>query len=1166
MAKVSSLLREEVARCASWEDFVRQLKKKSDKDKGDLFEHLVRAFLQLDPEYATKLCKVWLLEDVPAALRKRLHLPASDQGIDLIAETNTGEYWAIQCKYREDTVRPLPWREISTFTGLAFGVCRHISFGLVCSTTERITHVLTHQDRIGFCALDVWQGLDKEFFDRLRKLLGHKPTKLVPLKPRPHQKQAIADARKHFVGKKQKRGKLISPCGSGKSLTAYWIARDLKAKKIVVAVPSLALIRQTLKVWLRESLAHDDTVEWICVCSDESAGRVEQDDVAVLRQDLGVPCLTDPKEIASWLKQKKPGLTVVFTTYQSGEALGKAARKARFSFDLGIMDEAHKTVGDGDKLFSHLLHDKNLPIRRRIFMTATERRYRGKGDKILSMDNAAIYGDTFHLLSFKKAIEQQPRILSPYQIITISVAAAEVNELIKKNVFLKPNKGRWNKEIEAEMLASLVALRKAMRKYPIRHAVSFHSSIQRAQIFKDHNDAYNHALKKHGTIETFHVSGKTPTGTRARIVNEFAATKRGLITNARCLTEGVDVPDIDCVLFADPRRSAVDIVQAVGRALRPAKGKKMGYVIVPIVQDRKAKSSEVLDFEEFQEVLTTLRALAANDERIVEYFRSIASGKKRSKGGLVIFDIDEKIARHISLEQFTRDIELRCWNRLARLSWRPFEEARSYVRGLGLKNEKEWRILCKDSCDKKTLPADIPTNPSKIYSEQGWAGMGDWLGTGRVAPQLRHYRSYREAKAFAQSIRLPNVAAWREFCKGHLPKLGFLPADVPATPHLIYKDKGWLGYGDWLGTGTIAPSLRKYRSFLRAKAFARSLHLKSRTEWIEFCKGRLPSKGVLPADIPANPWNTYSNKGWAGLGDWLGTGRIADQLRRYRSFKSARAFARSLKLKTGTEWRAFCKGLLPAKGTLPDDISANPNQTYAGKGWAGFGDWLGTGTMAPRLREYRPFKTARAFVRKLNLKSRNEWDDFCKGRSLAMGKLPSDIPASPWNIYADKGWAGLGDWLGTGRIADHLRQYRSFKRARAFARSLELRSGSEWREFCKGRLPNKGFLPTDIPACPNQTYASNGWCGFGDWLGTGTVAPRLRVFRTFKKARSFARKLSLRGEHEWRAYCRGDFSNSKPSKPLDIPYHPERTYSNDGWAGYSDWLGIDRKRKVKRRR
>jgi predicted helicase len=183
----SPLLRDVVAKCSSWDAFSRALAKKSEKVKGDLFEHLVRAYLLLDPEYATKLRKVWLLDEVPSALRKKLKLPDDDQGIDLITETNAGEYWAIQCKYREDTARPLPWREISTFTGLAFGVCKNISFGLVCSTTERITHVLTHQDRIGFCSLDVWQGLDKEFFDRLRKLLGHKPVKLAPLKPRPHQ-------------------------------------------------------------------------------------------------------------------------------------------------------------------------------------------------------------------------------------------------------------------------------------------------------------------------------------------------------------------------------------------------------------------------------------------------------------------------------------------------------------------------------------------------------------------------------------------------------------------------------------------------------------------------------------------------------------------------------------------------------------------------------------------------------------------------------------------------------------------------------------------------------------------------------------------------------------------------------------------------------------------
>ena len=1013
MAKGSSLLREAVARCASWGDFVRQLKKKSDKEKGDLFEHLVRAYLQLDPEYATKLRKVWLLDDVPFALRKKLHLPASDQGIDLIAETNTGEYWAIQCKYRENTERALAWGgDLSTFAGLAFGLCKNISFGLVCSTTERITSVLKHRERIGFCALDVWQGLDKEFFDRLRKLLGHKPTKLVPLKPRPHQKKAIADARKHFVGKKQKRGKLISPCGSGKSLTAYWIARDLKAKKIVVAVPSLALIRQTLKVWLRESLAHGDTVEWICVCSDESAGRVEQDDVAVLRQDLGVPCLTDPKEIASWLKQKKPGLTVIFTTYQSGETLGQAARKAKFAFDLGIMDEAHKTVGDGDKLFSHLLHDKNLPIRRRIFMTATERRYRGKGDKILSMDNAAIYGDTFHFLSFKKAIEQRPRILSPYQIITISVAADEIKELIKKNVFVKPDKGRWNKEIEAEMLASLVALRKAIRKYPIKHAVSFHSSISRAELFKDHNEIYNQVFKKHGTIETFHVSGKTPTGTRARIVKDFAITDRGLITNARCLSEGVDVPDIDCVLFADPRRSAVDIVQAVGRALRPAKGKRIGYVIVPIVQDAKNKSDELLDSEEFREVVTTLRALAANDERIVEYFRAISSGKKRASGGLVVFDIDETLSQRIDLEQFTREIELKCWSRLARLAWRPFLAARSFVRKLELKNSVQWASYCAGSnASLPQKPHDIPSAPDKVYSDKGWAGMGNWLGTNRLRNQDIFYLPLREAKKIVHRLGLKSRKEWFEHWATNKPE------GLPRSAAQTYADKGWLGWGDWLGTGNLRGADRTYRSFKDARKFSRGLGLEHQTAWRAFVRIHGLNLKVLPKDVPRRPDHYYRPKGWISWQDWLGVPKPKTSRGKLRQFLAARRFARGLRLDSGKAWRDFCNGNLSGYPTKPHDIPKFPHQSYEGKGWVSMSDWLGTETRRNKHRALRAFLDARAFVHRLKLSNQGQWRNYTAGRLRVDGQpsIPIDIPTNPAVVYTGKGWKDWPDWLGYAR-------------------------------------------------------------------------------------------------------------------------------------------------------
>ncbi|OGV90342.1 MAG: hypothetical protein A3K19_09100 [Lentisphaerae bacterium RIFOXYB12_FULL_65_16] len=1149
--------------CSCWDDFRQRLASLPEKQKGDLFEELTKAYLLLDPEYSTKLSQVWLHREVPSSVRDRLRLPDTDQGIDLVAQTKDGDFWAIQCKYRADSTQSLAWRDISTFTGLAFGVCRDISFGLICSTTERITRVLKKQDRIGFCALDVWQALDAEFFARLRAALGDKPASIKPLSPRPHQVAAIRDAHAHFVRKKERRGKLIMPCGAGKSLTAYWIAQKLGAQRVLIAVPSLALIRQTLKVWLRETMANSQDVDWTCVCSDESAGRIGRDDVAVLRQDLGVPCLTAPADIADWLGKARRGGTVVFTTYQSGEAIATAARRMKIRFDLGIMDEAHKTVGARDKLFSHLLHDRNLPIRRRIFMTATERRYEGESDQILSMDDPAIYGDTFHLLTFKRALEYEPPILSDYKIVTMLVSRHEVAELIRRNVFVRPDRGRWDREIEAEMLAALVAMRKAMAKYPIRHAVSFHSSILRAKVFKAHNDAFTRACPAYGHVSTFHVSGETPTGTRARMLREFAGTERGLITNARCLTEGVDVPDIDCVMFADPRRSAVDIVQAVGRALRPSPGKEMGYVIVPILHDDKAKPEDIFQTIAFKEVLTTLRALAANDDRIIEYFRAVSEGKRHTGGGSVEFDLDERLAKRINLAQFARDIDLKCWDRLARLSYRPFHEARDFARGLKLKNQSEWNAFCTGKMPGKGgRPRDIPTNPNLTYADKGWKGYGDWLGTGTIASRSRRYRSFCEARRFARGLKLNSVSEWNAFCKGKMPGKGKWPPDIPASPGQTYADKGWKGYGDWLGTGTIAYFLREYRSFREARRFARSLKLKNWDEWRAFCKGKMPGKGKLPPDISANPNQTYADKGWKGVGDWLGTGNIANFQREYRSFREARRFARNLKLKNQHEWRAFCKGKMPGKGKLPPDIPVNANQTYADKGWKGMGDWLGTGNIANFQREYRPFREARRFARNLKLKNQHEWRAFCKGKIPSKGKLPSNIPATPNRTYADKGWKGYGDWLGTGSIANFLREYRSFREARGFARGLKLNIVSEWRAFCKGKILGKGKLPSDIPANPYQTYAGKGWKGYGDWLGTGNIANSQREYRSFAKARRFARSLKLSSVSEWRAFCKGTMPG-KGKLPPDIPTTPDRTYADKGWKGYGDWLGAGRMRRTK---
>jgi superfamily II DNA or RNA helicase len=1140
---------------SSWADFCSSLAPLGTKAKGDAFERLVKLYLTIDPQYSTQLRRVWLHKDVPPKLRTHLNLPDEDQGIDLIAETRDGEYWAIQAKYRSDTQTSITWSELSTFAGLAYAVCRHIKFALVCTTTENVTDVLQGLPGVGFRTSEVWQGLGGGFFRRLRK---EEPRKLAPtpVSPRPHQERAISRAVEHYEARQQRRGKLIMPCGTGKSLTAYWIAEQLQAETILIAVPSLALVRQTLGVWLTQEATKRKPAAWLCVCSDESAGKPEQDEAVAYTHELGVPCITNPKEIASWLKKHRDGRRIIFTTYQSGESVAAAARATRTTFDLGLMDEAHKTTGRTDKVFSHLLWDENVKVERRLFMTATERRYRGESDEIVSMEDAEVYGETFDLLSFKEALDADPPILCDYEVLTLVVRHSEVAKLIATRAFVQPDKGDW-RDIDAETLASVVALRRAMLRYPIHHAISFHKSIKRAQQFKEHQDVLGEADPSSGTLETFHVSARVPTSERARVLDQFIRSKRSLVTNARCLTEGVDVPGIDCVMFADPRQSTVDIVQATGRALRTARGKKKGYVIVPLLVDDGASPEEVAESSAFKSVVAVLRALGSNDERIIEYFKSIA-GRARPQGDLIHFEFTEQVAEPIDITDFAQAIELKCWGRLVRLvgEYRPFEDARAFVRTLGLKTQAEWGAYCRRRLPGTTpsKPDDIPSTPDKVYAARGWKGMGDWLGTGAIAPQDRSYRPFVDARAFVHSLRLRTQAEWGAYYRGQRPDKPPKPEDIPATPERVYADQGWKGMGDWLGTGVIARQDRRYRTFKKARAFVRSLGLRSQSDWGAYCRGRVHNQSPKPDDIPAAPSLVYADKGWKGMGDWLGTGNIAPRDRQYRSFEAARDFVRSLGLRNQADWSAYCRGKRPDMPPKPEDIPATPSVTYAGEGWRNLGDWLGTGMVATRERTYRSFGDARAFARSLGLLGHDDWIAYCRGERPDKSPKPDDIPSNANNTYAKKGWNGWGDWLGTGRIANQNRRYRPFAEARTFAQSLGLQDGAEWRAYCQGQRPEKPPMPEDVPAKPSRVYAQHGWMGMGDWLGTGTLAPSDRRYRSFEDARSFVRSLGLRNQAEWGDYCRNELSG-KPPKPADVPATPERVYAESGWRNLGDWLG-----------
>lgn len=1023
----------------SWADFEGALEPLGKKAKGDAFEELTYWFFRLNEVHASQYDKIWRWSDVPERVKEALNLPDQDLGIDLLLQKGS-EYHAVQCKYHTNRHANVTFREVATFLSVLESNDL-ISLGYICSSANGLSanfrKVSQNTKQVQRVLSDTWSTLGEEFYGRIRASLKGEATTIKPYEPRAHQRDAIEKAVKHFVVDGNRRGKLIFPCGAGKSLTGYWITQALKSKKTLVAVPSLSLVKQTIEVYLRECAAIDRRVKWICICSDDGIGR--GDDVVMYHNDLGVPCETDVDVISSWLKVNANEDVVVFTTYQSGRVIAEAARSMGLEFDLGIFDEAHKTVGSKDKLFSHLLFEDNIAIGRRIFMTATERFYAGSKDDIISMDDDEVYGETFVQMTFKEAIEQE--LLTDYKVITIEVQETEVADFIRQNNLIELN-AKWGKEAEARSLASMLALRKAMKRFPIRNAVSFHSSIDKAKRSKELQsyitDSYGYA-----EIDTYTVSGKIPTTKRNDIVQEFARSKSALITNARCLTEGVDVPNIDCIVFADPRRSKVDIVQALGRALRKKDGKDWGYVVLPVILDETTGS---IDNSSFENILQVVRGLASQDERIRDFLRE--KRESNSNGTIAIESNQfqfEALAGVEFEDNLAEQLEIRLWESLSAFDWMPFEDAREVAQKLSLKNQNEYFETAK----AHGLPKRMPHTPQNVYSKKGWAGWGDFLGTGNVL--RKQFLSFNEARAVVQALELPSLSAWRDFVKSP-----DFPSDIPTNPHRQYRHKGWLGYGDWLGSGNVGPSDYEFLPFEEARDFVRSLGLKNQKELREWS-----SSGERPSNIPSSPARTYP-KQFRGDNDWIGAQSQAHKGER-RSFNDARAYARSLNLKSKNEWEKWKK-----EGRRPFDVPGSPRNTYKNE-WKGWGDWLGTGNKQPQQVEYLPFEEARTFARSLGLKSSGEWEHYCKS-----GRKPENIPAQPKAKYKNAGWVGMSDWLGNGRTSRL--DYLTFEDAKKLASELKIQSGAEWRRFWhEGRLKS-------VPCYPNQTYREK-WQGWPHFLG-----------------------------------------------------------------------------------
>ena len=518
----------------------------------------------------------------------------------------------------------------------------------------------------------------------LKKIIPQ-PSSQVKKQPLPHQTIAIEKVLAGFQN--AERGKLIMACGTGKTFTALKIAERFLEKQtgvekqtgaekqtgtgnILFLVPSLSLLSQAMHEWSREST---HPLRNFAVCSDSKVGR-NNDDISV--HDLAIPATTNASRLAAKLKQKTERINVVFSTYHSIEVVAEAQKHGAPAFDLIICDEAHRTTGVDDSAVSGQresyftsVHDgEYIRASRRLYMTATPRLYtaaaKSKANeyeyKIYSMDDAAQYGEEFYRFNFSEAVDAKQ--LSDYKVIVVTLkedskTADKLKEYHK--VSLGTQTGRGKKyEVSAEDLVKIIGCWKGLAKQtdnpvmqgddrPMRRAVAFTSTINRSKVLTElfprvmHDYQQNNAPADSLDCELQHVDGTQNTLERNKkldwLKREPEENHCRILSNVRCLSEGVDVPALDAVLFLNPRKSEVDIVQSVGRVMRKSEGKKYGYIILPIITPADEPAEAALNENDTYRVIwQVLCALRSHDSRLDIEINQLGLSKKDSERIIVI--------------------------------------------------------------------------------------------------------------------------------------------------------------------------------------------------------------------------------------------------------------------------------------------------------------------------------------------------------------------------------------------------------------------------------------------------------------------------------------------------------------------------------------------------
>lgn len=647
----------------SFRDFeMRTEKLANTKEVGDAFEILVEAYLYLNPVLSAK--DVWLVGEVPLSIRTRLNLPRDTKGIDGVYEDAAGNLIPYQAKYRTDK-DTLSYTEVSSFLGVTE---ESLKDRVIFTNARDLASDITNRKGLRTVRAAQFHSLEEKDFSRIYAWLCDKKAEFKRWLPQPHQKEAVEKITAEL--QQASRTTAVMACGTGKTLVALWAAEAQAPKTVLVLVPSLALLSQTLPEWCKQS-KWGDRFRYLCVCSDTSVDQsIKNDDYELKQSDLEFTVTTDAKQVTSFLAANQSGVNVIFSTYQSAEVVAAGLKGA--AIDFGVFDEAHKTTGPNGGLFAFGLSDKNILLKKRLFLTATPRHYDllkrdNDGDFItVSMSDETVYGRVSYRLSFSAAVAAG--IIVPYKVI-ISVS---LNKDLDHDALRAGSTLVRRNEIQSKWVANQIALKRAIKKTSASKIITFHSRVKLAEEFAG---AGAQGISEHVKgFDMFHVNGGQSAADRKAALESFKAAPRGLVSNARCLTEGVDVPSVDMVVFVDPRTSKIDIAQAAGRAMRQSKAtnKKLGYIVVPLfIEQKKGETAKkALIRSGFDEVAMVLAAMLENDDDLVELIREIQEAKGRGDkfNPKRLHEKIEVLGPVITLSDLRRSIDVEIVDRLG-TSW-----------------------------------------------------------------------------------------------------------------------------------------------------------------------------------------------------------------------------------------------------------------------------------------------------------------------------------------------------------------------------------------------------------------------------------------------------------------------------------------------------------------